>query len=207
VELAIDPEAVDSVFDAYVAGAQRGDLQALGRLLDAFRPYLLAVANQSMPRALRGKHGGSDLVQETLARAHREFEGLRFDEAADVRAWLRTILRNILTDWVRRYRSTMKRSITRERSIHSQAGADTLALVDRGLTPSSNAMRREQAAAVDAAIERLPAHEREVILLRHREGLPFDEIGRRLDRSGEAARKVWARAILRIQRMLELHEP
>jgi len=205
--IATDPKAGVPAFDAWITSARRGDVVALGRLLEAFRPYLLATANQSLPRALRGKFGGSDLVQETLARAHREFQGLRLDGAGDLRAWLRTILRNVLTDWVRSYRSTKKRSIGQERSIHSQVGPDVAVIIAREPTPVTNAMRREQVAAVDAAIERLPDHERQVVLLRHREGLPFDEIGRRLDRSGEAARKLWARAILRIQRTLESREP
>ena len=49
----------------------------------------------------------------------------------------------------------------------------------------------------------LPADEQAVILLRHFEFLSFEEIGHRLDRSPEAARKLWGRAILRLQRLLK----
>jgi RNA polymerase sigma-70 factor, ECF subfamily len=167
---------------------------------------LLAVANQSLPEALKGKFGGSDLVQETLVKAHGEIQGLHFDGPADLRAWLRTVLRNNLADWVRRYCSVTKRSIARERSLHNVDGSAVDQLACREPTPSTRAIRREQTAAVDDAIERLPVDEREVIMLRHREGLQFDEIGKRMNRSGEAARKLWARAILRTQRMLEVRD-
>ena len=53
-------------FAAQVEAAQQGDAVALGRVLEVFRPYLLAVANEDFPQQLWGKCGGSDLVQETL---------------------------------------------------------------------------------------------------------------------------------------------
>ena len=187
-----------------VAAARSGDVDALGRPLEAFRPYLLAAANQSLPEALKGKFGGSDLVQETLVKAHGRSPRAQLRRSQRTpRAWLRTILRNNLADCVRRYCSASKRSVGRERSIHRENGPALAEIASRDPTPSARAIRREQVAAVDDAIEQLPADEREVILLRHREGLQFDEIGRRMSRSGEAARKLWARAILRIQRTLE----
>jgi RNA polymerase sigma-70 factor, ECF subfamily len=206
-EVAIGPNAGDPDFDAWVMAAQSGDANVLGRLLEAFRPYLLAAANQSMPPALKGKFGGSDLVQETLVKAHGDFRGLHFDGPADLRAWLRTVLRNNLADSVRRYCSTSKRSIGRERAQIRQGRPSLAAIASRDPTPCTRAICREQITAVDDAIEHLPCDEREVVLLRHREGLHFDEIGRRMSRSGEAARKLWARAILRVQRMLEASEP
>jgi RNA polymerase sigma-70 factor, ECF subfamily len=164
------------------------------------------VANQSLPDALKGKLGGSDLVQETLVKAHGEIQRLHFDRPADLRAWLRTVLRNNLADWIRRYCSVSKRSIRRERSLLGELGSTFAEIASREPTPSTRAIRREQIEAVDEVIARLPVDEREVILLRHRECLQFDEIGRRMGRSGEAARKLWARATLRIQRILEVRD-
>jgi RNA polymerase sigma-70 factor (ECF subfamily) len=51
---------------------------------------------------------------------------------------------------------------------------------------------------------RLPADEQAVIVLRHFDSLSFEEVGRRLDRSPEAVRKLFARAIVRLQHMLEV---
>jgi RNA polymerase sigma-70 factor (ECF subfamily) len=51
---------------------------------------------------------------------------------------------------------------------------------------------------VEAAIERLPDDSRLVVLLRHKEHLSFTEIGERLGRSGDAARKLWERAVERL---------
>ena len=53
------------------------------------------------------------------------------------------------------------------------------------------AARGEEEAAVLAALDRLPERMRQVIVWRHREDCSFEEIGRRLERSNVAARKLW----------------
>ena len=65
-------------------------------------------------------------------------------------------------------------------------------------------MARESVSALRAALSRLPDDEQAVIVLRHFESLSFQEVGHRLDRSPEAARKLWSRAIARLQRLLEV---
>jgi RNA polymerase sigma-70 factor, ECF subfamily len=187
-----------------VSAARQGDADALGRLLEVFRPYLLKVAEQDLPGALRGKCGGSDLVQETLLEAHRDFAGREFRGPDDIRAWLKSILKHNLADQVRRYIESDKRSVERERPLPSEIGTDLLksGIVDQNPTPGARVVAREEAAAVDAAVDRLPPDEQAVILYRNRDHLGWDEIGLRLDRSGEAARKLWSRAIDRLRREL-----
>jgi RNA polymerase sigma-70 factor, ECF subfamily len=192
-------------FAAEVSAAQRGDAVALGRVLEVFRPYLLAVANQDLPAELWGKCGGSDMVQETLLEAHRGFEGFDGSRPDELRAWLRGILRHNLKDWKRRFGYAERRSIHREQSLHAGSAGRSLAaeLVDPDPTPGTSAADREEAAAIDAAIERLTTDERAVIILRNRDHLSWEEVGRRLERSPDAARMLWKRAILRLQPMLE----
>jgi RNA polymerase sigma-70 factor, ECF subfamily len=187
-----------------VSAAQRGDADALGRLLEVFRPYLLKVAEQDLPDALRGKCGGSDLVQETVIEAYRDFAGRKFHGPNDVRAWLKSILKHNLADQVKRYIDSDKRSVERERPLPGEIGTDVLksGIVDQNPSPGTCVVAHEEAAAVDTAVDRLPVDERAVILYRNRDHLGWEEIGLRLDRSGEAARKLWSRAIDRLRREL-----
>lgn len=190
--------------DAGVIGARGDDAEALGPLLESFRPFLLAVANRELRGALRVKCAASDLVQETMLDAQRGFADYRGQGAGDLRAWLRGILRFNAAGWARRYRGSNKRAIGRERSLgaHPEASSLVRTLVDRQPTPSACALAREEAQQLDAAIERLPADERAVILARNRDQLAWEEIGHRLDRSAEAARKLWGRAVERLQAMI-----
>jgi RNA polymerase sigma-70 factor (ECF subfamily) len=64
-------------------------------------------------------------------------------------------------------------------------------------------MEHEQDEALQAALGRLPADYRQVITLRYHEQLSFEEIGRLLQRSPDAARKLWARAVERLQEELD----
>jgi RNA polymerase sigma-70 factor, ECF subfamily len=192
-----------------VAAAQRGDAVALERVLEAFRPYLLTIANRDLPADLWGKCGGSDLVQETMLEAHRGFAGFGGREPDELRRWLRGILRHNLKDAIRRFAVTRCRSTGRERSLHSDSESAQRArgLVDPEPTPCTLATDRDETRALDAALARLPDDERDVIILRNREHLPWDEVGRRLNRSGDAARMLWNRALFRLQPMLDPDRP
>jgi RNA polymerase sigma-70 factor (ECF subfamily) len=65
------------------------------------------------------------------------------------------------------------------------------------------AMANEKAEAVARALERLPEDYRRVITLRNQERREFEEIGRLMERSTDAARRLWSRAIERLQQELE----
>lgn len=55
---------------------------------------------------------------------------------------------------------------------------------------------------LERALDALPPHLREVVLLRAVEGLPFDEVARAMDRSPEAASKLYHRAVARLGQAL-----
>jgi RNA polymerase sigma-70 factor (ECF subfamily) len=65
--------------------------------------------------------------------------------------------------------------------------------------PDEQVSRREQAARVMAALDRLPPDYREVITLRNLEGLSLVEVAERMHRSHEAVRQLWVRAIRRLR--------
>ena len=66
-------------------------------------------------------------------------------------------------------------------------------------SPSAEASAREQAEALQRALARLPEDYRRVVVLRYREERSFAEIGMLMDRSADAARKLWARAMERLR--------
>ena len=112
---------------------------------------------------------------------------------------------NNLANFGRRYRDTNKRQIDREQSLptDSTSHGPGEKLASDTPTPSRQAVSREQAEAVERAIARLPEDHRLVIVLRNQEDRPFDEIARLMDRSENAVRKLWFRAIEQLQQELE----
>jgi RNA polymerase sigma-70 factor (ECF subfamily) len=185
----------------WLAEARAGDREALGQALEACRRYLLLVAERQLDPDLRAKGGASDLVQETFLEAQRDFGGFQGTSSPELRAWLRRLLLNNLGHFTRRYRATGKRAIGREVGLQAEDSADTPLPEPAADTPSPSveAMAQEQAAALRQALERLPQDYRQVIALRYLEGRSFEEIGRLLHRSPDAARKLWARAMERFR--------
>ena len=105
----------------------------------------------------------------------------------------------------RRYRDTQKRRLGREVVLGGDSSSEGPAggLAANVLSPSGQAMEHEQDQALQAALGRLPDDYRRVITLRYQEQLPFEEIGQLMQRSPDAARKLWARAVERLQEELE----
>jgi len=188
---------------AWLAAARSGESNAAGNLFRAFQPYLTSIAQRDAPAMLRCKCDHTDLVQETLLRAHRGFPGFEGYGLIEFRAWLRAIMKHVIADHNRRYRETHKRTVGRELSLDAylelcQVGDEP---VDRHETPHDRAVSMEQAAALMTAIEHLRPDERTAILSRS-EALSFGEIGNRLSRSPEAARKLFWRALVRLHDLL-----
>jgi len=180
--------------------AREGGDDAFGRIFESFRRHLMLVAHRELPHALRGKVGPSDLVQETAVDAQRDFSGFRGSTAEECFAWLRSILRNNVVDAVRRYELSQKRSAGREISLTSEAGRREGGLLQLpNGRPDGSAIRREDADVLATAMTRLSNDHRSVIRLRYWEGLTFPEIGQRLSRSPDAVRKLWYRAVERLQ--------
>ena len=188
----------------WLAAARRGSREALGRVLEACRPYLLQVANEEIDSDLRGKVGASDLVQETFLEAQRDFAGFHSRSEEELLAWLRQILCNNLANLTRQYCQTAKRHVHRE-VLLADAPLEELVepLTDHVASPSAQARERERDEALERALLQLPEAQQQVIRLRNYERLSFEEAGRRMGRSAEAARKLWGRAVERLQQILE----
>lgn len=202
-----DPRPSASRIEEWLGAVRAGSPSAAGQLLEACRGYLLLVANQELEAGLRGKMGPSDLVQDTFLQAQAHLASFRGTSEAEVLAWLKQILRHQLIDVRRRYRRARKRQLAREVPLPGgggesgrQVGADLVADLK---SPGAEAIAREQAEALRQALLPLPDDYQEVIRLRNLERLSFAEIGQHMQRSAEAVRKLWARAIERLQHELE----
>ena len=186
----------DSRFAQQLAAARCGSNDDVGELVASFRGYLLAIAGVGLDSALRVKVAPSDLVQETLLQAQQHFGQFRGESSRELLAWLREILPNRLRHARRMYRGSPKRRITLERPLPTQEQNGQIPRVtDPRPTPRTATSRMEESHRLREAIDRLPADYRSAVLFRSWDDLSFEEVGRRMNRSAEAARKLWSRAI------------
>lgn len=203
----VSPEAEDpreaAAVEKWLADARLGCPEALGRLLEICRRYLLLVANQELTPALRAKVAPSDIVQETLLEAGRDFPRFRGVTERELLGWVRRMLRNNVTN-VHRHFEAEKRRLDREVPLEEGA-ADTL--LHRALrqpeTPSRQAQAREQDEQLAQTIRRLPEHYQQILRLHSSEGLTFVQIAAQLGSTADAVRKLWGRAVEELARLLE----
>jgi RNA polymerase sigma-70 factor (ECF subfamily) len=78
-------------------------------------------------------------------------------------------------------------------------------LLAGGPSPSQQLAAQELAERVGRAVAQLAEADREILLLRHAEDLPFEEIACLLDLEPAAARKRFGRALIRLQKLLSDH--
>jgi RNA polymerase sigma-70 factor (ECF subfamily) len=203
-----DPQAVVRILSGSGTDGSLLAPEDAGGMFEGCRQYLLMVANEVIGPALRAKLGASDLVQDTFLEAQRHLGVFRGRTKAELRGWLRKILECRMANIRRSYLGTEKRATQKEVTIDTlltEAGGNGEALASRSPSPSSHVLRSEWAATLEQALQRLPDHYRQAVAWRHHEHLPWDEIGRRMDCTADAARKVWSRAIQQLRRELVEH--
>ena len=188
---------------ALVRAAQHREGDALDRLLGLYRNYLRLLARTWLNGAARGKADPSDLVQETLLRAHQAFPAFRGTREEELVAWLRQIMARQLADLVRRLRAG-RRDMGREQPLDSPLRDKLHDMATSTFSsPSRSAQRRELGVLLADALAQLSPPRREVIVLRNLEELDWPQVARRMGKSEAAVRKLWARALLALRPLIE----
>jgi len=176
--------------------ARSGDSDARGRVLQYFWLALLHDARRDLPWELRSKVGGSDLVQETMLDAHKDFDRFTGGTGEEFFVWLQCLLRHNFSNFLRAYRTRAKRQIGRE--VPLLAEFDEVIADGRrraAESPREGSIHRESKERYARAIERTPDEIRELIRLRFDEGRTYGDIGGRMGLTAEAARKLLTRTL------------
>ena len=191
-------------------GAKQGNTSPLGRLLELYRNYLRLLAESQLDRKLRARVSPSDLVQETMLKAHRDFHQFRGQSEAEFLAWLRQILVNNMARLVEMHVLTEKRDVRREVSlerVNTAMERSTAHLrpdhIGREETPSVHCERRENAVILADVMTELSPRHREVLILRNLQSLSFNEVAERMQRSVPATKMLWMRAIKQLRQLFD----
>ena len=198
---------------ALIDRARHGSRSSLGALLQQYRNYLVVLASMQIEKRLQPRVSPSDVVQETMLRAHKNFGQFRGTTEPELLAWLRQILVNNLAKFVEQHMLAARRDVRREVSMQRIGAAlehstiQLAALVPAATkSPSMAVQQREEAVVLADRLAQLPEDYREVLVLRNLKGLPFEEIARQIDRSVGATRMLWLRAIDKLRSVYRKEE-
>src|SRR5262249_42756746 len=151
------------------------------------------------------KLDASDVVQQTLLKAHEAREQFRGREPAELAAWLRQILARTMADLVRDLHRA-KRDVALERSLQASVEESSVRL-ERWLVadqspPSKQAMYNEQAQRLTEALAALPELQRQALVLKHCENWSLEAIGKHLGRTPAAVASLLRRGLKQLRGQL-----
>src|SRR5205814_3328759 len=129
----------------------------------AMLPHLEA-ASKLASWLLRNEQDAQDVVQESYLRAFRCFSGFH---GTNGRAWLLTIVRNTSYTLLKKNRA-VDFTTPFDEEIH--------AAEHESASPATILEHSEDAELIKEAMDELPAEFREILVLRHQEGLSYKEI-------------------------------
>ncbi len=150
-----------------VTDLRAGDMQTLGQLVVRWEQPLYRFVSRMVP----GPEDARDVCQETFLRVLNRAD--RFRAGSRFSTWMYQIALNLCRDQARRRRRWGKILDDRKEAPTETTAAEGNRL---GLNPESDTQRSELARAVQAGLARIPAEQREVLILKEYEGLKFKEI-------------------------------
>lgn len=151
--------------------AKNGECEAFDELVERYRrPLFSWFLGMTGSRA-----DAEDLFQDLWVKAMKHAEGFK---DVSFRAWMWKVARTTLVDHVRRLRPTVSLDETDPEDEDSVPLSDRIP--DMRPTPDQEAASADMARRLRSEIARLPAPQREVVLMRTQGGLQFNEIAQTL---------------------------
>ncbi len=181
--------------DQLLNAARRGDDDALGELIEKYRPMLRAEAMRTLTE-VQGRVDASDIVQLTWWSAFRAFPKFEGDVDAFI-GWLRNIHDRNLRDVVRDQRAA-KRAIRLEIS----PSAALPGAAGRITSASQKLVRIEQQEHMEACLALLPTAQKEALRLRYYDELPISDIVERMGRSETAVAGLLKRGLSTLRELM-----
>jgi RNA polymerase sigma-70 factor (ECF subfamily) len=185
-----------------------GDAEARNLLLARHQGRLRQMVAVRLDHRLAARVDPSDAVQEVLVEADRRLADYLRERPLPFYPWLRQLATERLLDLHRRHLHAQRRSVRREepgRLALPEESAEVLAdrLAGSTTNPSEHLLRQEARQRVRAALEQLSERDREVLELRHLEGLSVAETAAALGVAPGTVKTRHLRALTRLRRLLE----
>lgn len=190
--------------DELLRRAGEGDSAAVGQLMESHRRYLRAIIELRMGNELRVRLDPSDIVQETQLIASQRLNDFLRRRPTSFRIWLRRKALERLIDLRRQHVIAEKRTVRREAFLSNRSSM-AMARNIRSLlkqSPEQIVQARELARQVRDAVSEMKETDREVLLLRHVEGLTNFEVAEVMGVEPGTASQRYGRALRRLREQL-----
>ena len=188
--------------------ARQGDKDAVDQLLARHREAIRRLIDLRLDPAIVQRVDASDVVQDVLLEASRRLQDYLKNPAMPFHLWLRHIAKDHIIDAHRRHHQAQKRGVNREQPLARPGWLDQSSLelagqlVDPERTPASAAIQEELQRRLHVALGQLDEDDRDILLMRHFEQLPNQEVADLLGLTEAAASMRYLRAVRRLRDVL-----
>ncbi len=153
--------------DQLIANALQGDQKAYEALLARHNKAIFHV----VMKIVRNREEAQDLVQETFMKAFNALASYRSEYRFST--WLYKIAANCAIDFIRKKRIE---ALSLDKPIETKDGRVEFEVPDSSWNPEQDLVRKQKLKSIDEAIDSLPDKYREVIIYRHKDDKPYEEI-------------------------------
>jgi RNA polymerase sigma-70 factor (ECF subfamily) len=188
--------------------AAAGDEAALAALWERHRARLRQMVRLRLDRRLQGRVDPSDVLQDAYLDLAARLPDFARERPMPTYLWLRLVTGQRLGQVHRQHLGAAMRDAGREVSLYRgalpQASSASLAaqLLGRFTTPSQAAVRAERQLQLQEILNGIDPMDREILALRHFEGLSNGEAAQVLGLSKQAASNRYIRALGRLRDLL-----
>jgi RNA polymerase sigma-70 factor, ECF subfamily len=175
--------------------SQLGDPYAIDQLLSKYH-------NTAFMYALKmTKHveEAADVVSEGFIRVHRAIG--RFQANSSFSTWLFKILRNCFLDIRKKRRVKVVASL--DAAMESDEGVVFMQPIDESESAFDSSARSEFSNHVRTALDKLPAHQRDLLLMYHEDELTYEEIAEKMNTPAGTIKSRLHRARLNLQEVIK----
>jgi RNA polymerase sigma-70 factor, ECF subfamily len=196
-----DPDSAETslLLDAVRAGEEA----AFDRLFARYRPALRSFVAFRLDPRIRARLDPSDIVQETHLEVYRRMDDFLARRPMPFRVWLRKTAYERLLKLRRYHVDAARRAVGRELGLADRSSLLLAAPMLHGeSSPSQRLARSELVRRVREVLAELSESDRELLLMRNVEELPYRDIACILEIEPAAVRKRYGRALLRLRKLL-----
>lgn len=170
---------------------QQGDQNAINQLVTRYKSRIFT----SIYFLVKNREQAEDLFQETFIKIISSLRSSTYNEQGKFLPWALRIAHNLVIDHFRKVKLMPMQHDTDEFSVFD-------VLPGQGRNASEQLIYNEKIAFVRSLIDRLPADQREVVILRHYTGLSFKEIAKMLEININTALGRMHYAVLKMREMV-----
>lgn len=165
-----------------IGRAAQGDRAAFESLVARDCDELLRFVRSRLGSTLERKVDAEDIVQEVLLKAFLSLGTFRWQGEKSFSRWLAGIAHNLILHLARKHQRSDRIGLDPDAQAHSDS-------------PSRGVRRDERLDRLQESLQSLSTEHREVVLLTRIDGLPIDEVAKRMNRSSKATRQLVWRAL------------